>query len=144
MRACRHFLRFGAYLAVGLLAAPLATPAFADDAPQRKVTQSESYVTVTPIYTSILDGTRPRGLLLVEMGLDIPDAGLRDQVNRALPLLRDAYVRSLTVYSANAVRPTRQPNVDDIAKRLQAITDHIMGRSGARVLMAQTAIRITH
>ena len=32
---------------------------------QRKTTQSESYIPVEPIYTTILDGVRPRGLLLV-------------------------------------------------------------------------------
>jgi len=97
---------------------------------------------VEPIYASILDGVRPRGLLLVEMGLDVPDGGLRERVNRALPLLRDAYVRSLLVYAATAVRPGRQPSVEDIANRLQAITDQVMGAPGAQVLMAQTAIRI--
>ena len=119
-------------------------PAAASDAPAaQKVTQAESYVMVEPIYASILDGAIPRGLLLVEISLDVPDADLRGQVNRSLPLLRDAYVRNMLVYAANAVRPWKQPSVDDIATRLQAITDQVMGRAGARVLMAQVAIRIT-
>lgn len=82
--------------------------------------------------------------MLVELGLNVPDAKFRARVAQALPLLRDAYVRSLMVYAATAVRTWRQPSVADIAARLQAITDRLMGRSGARVLMAQTAIRLTH
>lgn len=125
-----------------------AAEAQAADAPaqpaQHKTTQSVSYVIVDPLYASILDGERSRGLLMVELGLDVPDAKLRDKVNRSLPLLRDAYVRSLLTYAATSVRPWRQPNIEDIATRMQAITDRVMGEPGAKVLMAQTAIRLTH
>jgi flagellar basal body-associated protein FliL len=110
---------------------------------QHKTTQSESYITLEPIYATILDGNRPRGLLMVEIGLDVPDSKLRERVNQNLPALRDAYVRNLLTYAATAVRATRQPNVEDIANRLQTITNRTIGREGAKVLMAQTAIRIT-
>ena len=123
-------------------------PALGAEAPQqgaqRKTTNSESYIVIDPLYASILDGAKPRGLLIVEMGLDVPDAGLRGDVNKALPILRDAYVRGLLAYAASNVRVTRQPSVDDIANRMQTITDKVMGKAGARVLMAQTAIRVTH
>jgi flagellar basal body-associated protein FliL len=95
------------------------------------------------MYASILDGIKPRGLLLVELGLDVPDAKLRDRVTQNLPALRDAYVRSLLTYAATAVRPWRQPNVEDIANRMQTITNRVVGREGAKVLMAQTAVRLT-
>jgi flagellar basal body-associated protein FliL len=110
---------------------------------QHKTTTSLTYVIIDPIYSTIHDGGKPRGLLMVELGLDVPDAALRADVNRFLPLLRDAYVRSLLTYAATTVRPNRQPNVEDIGNRLQAITDKVMGKQGARVLMTQTAIRIT-
>ncbi len=137
---------FAAFLAALAATYPAASAfAAAQGQPaQHKTTQSESYVAVDPIYSSILDGGKPRGLLLIEFGLDVPDAKLRDDINRVLPALRDAYVRGLLIYAATAVRPWRQPNVEDIAGRLQSITDRTMGREGARVLMAQTAIRLTH
>ena len=72
-----------------------------------------------------------------------PTRSCRDRVNQNLPALRDAYVRSLLTYAATAVRPWRQPSVEDIANRMQTITNRVIGREGARVLMAQTAIRIT-
>ncbi|HXJ01903.1 MAG TPA: hypothetical protein VNH44_11810 [Micropepsaceae bacterium] len=113
------------------------------EAAQHKTTQSESYISIDPIYASILDGMRPRGLLMVEIGLDVPDAKLRERVNQNLPTLRDAYVQNLLTYAATAVRPWRQPNVEDIASRMQTVTNRVIGRDGAKVLMAQTAIRIT-
>ena len=136
-------LAVAAFAAGFLLSASLAQAAENAQPAQRKTTQSESYIPVEPMYASILDGVRPRGLLLVEVGLDVPDVDLRGQVNQALPVLRDAYVRSLLIYAANAVRPYRQPNIEDIANRMQAITDKVMGRKGAQILMAQTAIRLT-
>jgi hypothetical protein len=123
-----------------------AGSAQASEAPapaQRKTTQSESFVAIDPMYATILEGSKPRGLLMIELGLDVPDAAMRAQVSHALPTLRDAYVRSLMAYGATAVRAWRQPSVDDIADRMQAITDRVVGGPGAKVLMAQTAIRVT-
>lgn len=123
-----------------------AGAATASEAPapaQRKTTQSESYVVIDPMYATIIEGNKPRGLLMVELGLDVPDAALRERVNHALPALRDAYVRSLIAYGATAVRAWRQPSVDDIAERMQAVTDKLVGGPGAKVLMAQTAMRVT-
>jgi hypothetical protein len=115
----------------------------AEASAQRKTTQSESYVVLDPMYATILEGAKPRGLLMIELGLDVPDAAMRARVTHALPALRDAYVRSLIAYGATAVRAWRQPDVDDIADRMQTITDRLMGGPGAKVLMAQTAIRVT-
>lgn len=125
-----------------------AGPSLAAETPQgqgaaRKSTSSVSYVLIDPIYAAVLDNGKPRGLLMVELGLDVPDATLRLEINRYMPRLRDAYVRGLLAYAATTVRPYRQPNVEDLANRLQAITDKVVGKTGARVLMAQTAIRPT-
>jgi hypothetical protein len=120
--------------------------ALASEAPapaQRKTTQSESYVVIDPMYATIIEANKPRGLLMVELGLDVPDATLRERVSHALPALRDAYVRSLIAYGATAVRAWRQPSIDDIAERMQAVTDRVVGGPGAKVLMAQTAMRVT-
>lgn len=107
-----------------------------------KITQSQSYVTIDPIYTTIMDGDSPQGLLMVGVGLDIPNADLRDETVANMPALRDAYVRSLMAYSATSVRYWRQPDVADMADRLQRVTDRMVGRPGARLLLAQVATRL--
>lgn len=131
-----------------LLAAALAAPAHADDgdnskAPKHKVTQSDSYLMVDPMYSAILDGDKPVGMLMIGIGLDIPDAKLRGEAEHALPVLRDAYVRNLLNFSTTRVRAWKQPDVAEIADRLQAVTDRALGRRGAKVLLAQVAMRIT-
>jgi flagellar basal body-associated protein FliL len=107
-----------------------------------KITQSESYLMVDPIYTSIMDGDRPLGLLMVGIGLDVPDVGLRNRIDRDMPQLRDAYLRSLIAYTGTSVRTNRQPDVVAIADRLQRVTDRLLARRGAHILLAQVAIRL--
>src|SRR5258707_3706965 len=126
---------------VGLqLAAALAVPERADDgdngdkgkAPKHKITQAESYVMVDPMYTTIIDGDRPVGMLMIGIGLDIPDAKLRAEAVHALPVLRDAFVRNLFNFSTTAVRPLAQPDVTLIADRLQAVSGQALGPQGAQ------------
>jgi flagellar basal body-associated protein FliL len=115
----------------------------AQKAPVHKTTQSKSYIMVDPIYTTIVADNRPAGMLMVGAGLDVPDNALRDEVNRSLPVLRDAYVRNLMIFTANVVRTDTQPDVGLIADRLQAVTDRALKKKGAKVLLAQIAIRVT-
>ena len=138
--------------AVILLAAALAAglPALgAEDgpkkqkAPEHKTTQSESYIQLDPIYTTIVSDNRAAGMLMISAGLDVPDEHLREVISHSLPVLRDAYVRNLMTFTANVVRTDEQPDVGLIADRLQAVTDRALKKKGARILLAQVAIRVT-
>ncbi|MBI1329070.1 MAG: hypothetical protein GC166_04100 [Alphaproteobacteria bacterium] len=128
-------------LALALLCA--ASPVLAAEKQQRaehKITQAESFIMIAPMYASVIDEGRPSGLLMVAIGLDIPDTKLREAADHAMPLLRDAYVRSLMSFAATAVRPWRQPDVVYIAERLQRVTDRMLKKKGAQVLLAQVAV----
>jgi hypothetical protein len=122
-----------------------ASVAKADDGQQmakHKMTQSESYLMLEPMYATIMDGDRPAGMLLVAVGLDIPDPRLRAEAERALPVLRDDYVRSVMSFAWTSVRLTEQPDVVAIADRLQRVTDRALHRPGAKVLLAEVASRV--
>jgi flagellar basal body-associated protein FliL len=124
----------------------LAVPARAEDGakvPKHKVTQSPSYIEIDPMYATILDADKPVGMLMIGVGLDIPDAKLRGEAEHAMPVLRDAFVRNLMNFGGTSVRSWKQPDVTEIASRLQRVTDRALGRKGARLLLAQVAIRIT-
>ena len=133
-----------------LLAALAISPVLAADggdkaqkAPEHKTTQSKSYIMVDPIYTTIVADNRAAGMLMVGAGIDVPDEHMRDVVTRSLPVLRDAYIRNLMAFTANVVRTDAQPDVGMIADRLQAVTDRALKKKGARILLAQVAIRVT-
>jgi hypothetical protein len=72
----------------------------------------------------------------------VPDAKLREEAVHAMPVIRDAFVRNMMGYASTAVRSWRQPDVNEIAARLQAVTDRALGRKGAKVLLAQVALKV--
>jgi hypothetical protein len=82
-------------------------------------------------------------MLMVGIGLDVPDPALRELADRSMPVLRDAYVRNLMAFTATVVRTDTQPDVGLIADRLQNITDRALGKKGAKILLAQVAIRVS-
>lgn len=140
--------RTSAFALVLLLAARLAavTPAQAGDAKpmaEHKITQAKSFVPMDPMYATILDNGRPVGLLLVAVGLSIANDDLRGEAEHALPVLRDAYLRNLMGFAAVAVRPWQQPDVAVIAARLQRVTNRVLRKDGAQVLLGQVMIRVT-
>lgn len=111
--------------------------------PEHKITQSKSYLSLEPLYATIVDDDRAQGMLMVAFGLDVPDPALRAIAARSLPVLRDAYLRNLMAFSASSVRTTEQPDVTVIADRLQGVTDRALGRKGAKILLAEVALRVT-
>jgi len=125
------------------LAAPAGAGSNARKGAVHKITQSTSYLMIDPIYTTIMDGNKIEGMLMVGIGLDVPDAELRARTEHEMPVLRDVYVRSLMAFTATSVRSWRQPDVGEIADRLQRATDRTLRRQGARILLAQVAMRLT-
>jgi flagellar basal body-associated protein FliL len=111
--------------------------------PEHKTSQAKSYLSLEPIYTTIVGDDHAQGMLMVGIGLDVPDTALREVADRSMPVLRDAYVRNLMAFTATAVRTDAQPDVSLIADRLQKITDRALGKKGAKVLLAQVAIRVS-
>ena len=134
-------------LALVLLALAVGSAGAAEEpkkqkAPEHKSTQSESWVEVDPPFSlTVIGDDRAIGMLQVWVGLDIPDAALRDDAERSLPVLRDAYLRNLMAFTATNVRLDYQPDVTMIAERLQAVTDRALKKKGARVLLRQVALR---
>jgi flagellar basal body-associated protein FliL len=139
-------MRSVAALIVALMVLAIS-PARADGDDQKgakhKVTQSKSYLMIDPIYTTIMASDRPAGMLMIGIGIDVPDEKLRSEAEHSMPVLRDAYVRNLMSFAATQVRTSTQPDVTVIANRLQAVTDRALGRKGAKLLLAQVAMRLT-
>jgi flagellar basal body-associated protein FliL len=134
-----------ALLSLLALASPVLAAEEAEKKPQKaaehKVTQSESWVEVQDFYTTIVGDGRANGMLMVRVGLDVPDAKMRENVGRSMPVLRDAYLRSLMAYTSTHVRLDTAPDAVAIADRLQGITDRALKKKGARVLLRQVALR---
>ncbi len=121
------------------LAAVLAlTPAGvrAKDAPKLN---TATYTSFDALTATVFRPDGRRGVLTVQGGLDVADPVLKVRAVASLPRLRDAYVRSLTLYAAS-LTPGAPPDVDQIGMRLQHATDAILRRTGARVLLGTVLV----
>lgn len=118
------------------LALPLilaASVAFAAPA-EKKKGGGETFIQLPSLTATIFRADGHRGVLTVDIGLDIPDGGLRQRANASIPLLRDAYTRQLLIY-APSINPGAPPNPDIISTELQRATDQTLGRPGAKLLL---------
>ncbi len=107
----------------------------------RKFTTAESYVVVLPFAISIIERNRVKGIFIVEFGIDVPDAELRARAEEIMPRLRDAWLRTLSLYGQTMLRTDRQADIDSLSARLQTATNQGLGAEGARVLMMQAVVR---
>jgi len=113
-----------------LFAASIAVAASAE----KKKGGGETFIQLPTLTASIFRADGHRGVLTVDIGLDIPDGGLRQRASASIPLLRDAYTRQLLIY-APSINPGAPPNPDVIGAELQRATDQTLGRPGAKLLL---------
>ncbi|MDB5494680.1 MAG: hypothetical protein JWP86_2017 [Phenylobacterium sp.] len=119
-------------IALAPAAAPIA--ALAADGDKKKKSGGVSYI---PIETLTGATTKPdgrRGVLTVEVGLDVPNAALRARTQAIMPRIRAAYVQTIMIYAAG-LPPGSAPNADFLAAALQRETDRALGQAGARLLL---------
>ncbi|HEV2082266.1 MAG TPA: Tat pathway signal protein [Brevundimonas sp.] len=98
-----------------------------------------TYVRLSTVTANARRGGGGSGVMTVETGLDVPDAGLRTRTTQSAPRLRAAY-NAVVQRAASALLPGAPPDVDRLARELQAETDRILGRTGARVLLGTVMI----
>jgi flagellar basal body-associated protein FliL len=111
-------------------------------APKRPPTSLKSWVMVDPFTISVIQDGDVRGTFIVNFGMDVPDNDLREKAEEMMPRLRDAWLRSLSLYAATALRPKRQADVAELSARIQQTADEVLGKPGAKVLMAQAMVNI--
>lgn len=109
----------------------------------RPYTSLRSWVLVDPFTISIIQDGRIRGRFTVSFGMDVSDDELRETAEALMPRLRDAWLGELSLHAGTSLRPRRPADVASIADMLQATADRVLGKAGAKVLMAQATVLIT-
>ena len=117
-------------LAASALLAPVSLRAQEEGGPKAK----QPYLSMPAVAVSVLRPDRRRGVLTVEVGVDVRDAALRNRIGLYQPLLNSAYVSALQPY-ALGLSPGELPNADYISLTLQRETDRVLGRKGAKLLL---------
>ena len=98
-----------------------------------------SYLRLPTVTANVMRSGGRRGVLTVETGFDTPDAALRTRVAQSAPRLRAAYA-AVVQQSANALLPGTPPDVERLVAQLQAATNRVLGRAGARLLIGTVMV----
>jgi hypothetical protein len=123
-------------LAAFACALPGRAPASED---KKKKAGGETYIQIETLTAYTIRASGRRGVMTVDCGLDVPDANLRERTELLLPRLRAGYVQSLQIY-AGGLPPDTAPDPAFLATSLQRVTDEVLGRRGARLLVGAVLV----
>ena len=98
-----------------------------------------SYLRLPTITANVRRPGGRLGVMTVETGVDTPDAALRTRVAQSAPRLRAAYA-AVVQQSANALLPGAPPDLERLVAQLQAATNTVLGRAGARLLIGTVMV----
>jgi hypothetical protein len=121
-------------LCIVVLAVAARPTAAAAEGGEKKKGGGVSYLQLETLTATVVHSDGRRGVLTVDIGLDIPDAGLRARATLSKPRLRAAFVQRLQIY-ATGIAPDAPPDPDYLSRALQQETDRALGRPGAKVLL---------
>ncbi len=113
--------------------AVFAPPALAS-APEKKKGGGVSFIQIQTLTASIYRRNGSRGVLTMEVGVDVADERLRERAAASTPRLRAAFSQVLQIY-ASGLPPATPPDADFLAMKFQRETDRILGKAGAKLLI---------
>ena len=123
------------------LLALVATPAAAQHGGavppdrQQRLTSAESFIPMPTLSAAVIARESSRGTLVVDLGLDIPDASLRSRASANAPRIRDALRTALATYASTYYRDRTAPDPAQLSRLMQSAIDRTLGAPGARVLL---------
>jgi flagellar basal body-associated protein FliL len=112
-----------------------AAPEQAPASRQERLTSAESFVPMPTLSAGVLQRNASLGTIVVDMGLDVPDAALRRRAQLNGPRIRDALRTALATYSSTYYRDRTAPDPAMLTRLLQQSVDRVLGAQGARVLL---------
>lgn len=144
---CADFqaMRFkAAFFALALLAAPPgsaiaaggSSPAPEPATRQERLTSAASYLPLPTFTVGVLRRHSTHGTLVIEVGLDVPDADLRRRARLNEPRVRDAVRTAVAAYANTYYRDRTAPDPTQLVRLMQGAVDRTLGAPGARVLLA--------
>ena len=139
-------MRFVVLLSAALL---LATPVSAQPSGkqqaspdrQQRLTSAESYIPMPTLSAGLIQRYTSSGTIIVDMGIDAPDAAMRNRVQANAPRLRDALRTALATYASTYYRDRTAPDPATLTRLMQTAVDRTLGAPGARVLLANILIQ---
>jgi hypothetical protein len=122
----------------GVALAAAALPARASSGGEAKPPE-DSFMRLSTASATIMRPDGRRGVMTVEIGLDIPDPQLLQKAALAIPRLVDAH-NGVVQTTAAALLPGEAPDISKLAHDLQVATFLILRKRGAVVLVGTVMV----
>jgi len=127
-------------LALAALAlAPALAPGVASAAAEKKKGGGASFIQIQTLTTSVIRRSGARGVMTMEIGVDVANDALRERAQASVPRIRAACAQTLQIY-ANGMPAAGVPDADYLAGRMQADVNRVLGKAGAKLLIGTILI----
>lgn len=123
------------------LALSLAGPCLAAGPADQPKLGEQRYIMLEPLTVSVLRDARVRGLLSVDLTLELARHDERAAIERIMPRLRDQLMLTLTQLAANRLDIDRPLDLPTLTAALQQVIDRVIGESKARLLIGGATVR---
>jgi hypothetical protein len=119
-------------LAFGLTMIPAA--AMASGGGEKKKGGGVTFIQIQTLTASIIRRSGARGVMTMEVGVDVPNEQFRGHAQASVPRLRAAFAQIVQIYASGLPTAT-PPDADFLAQKLQRETDRVLGKPGAKLLI---------
>ena len=97
------------------------------------------FISLPTATATVLRRDGRRGVMTVEVGVDVADMTLRARADQSKPRLSAAY-NEVVRLAGERLLPGAPPDVEWLSRALQAATDRVLGRAGARLLLGTVMV----
>ena len=100
---------------------------------------ANAYIPLPTATATILRRDGRRGVMTVEVGVDVADTTLRTRADQSKPRLSAAY-NEVVRLAGERLLPGAPPDVEWLSRALQAATDRVLGKAGAKLLLGTVMV----
>ncbi len=100
---------------------------------------ANAYIPLPTATATILRRDGRRGVMTVEVGVDVADEALRTRADQSRPRLSAAY-NEVVRLAGERILPGAPPDVEWLSRALQAATDRVLGNAGAKLLLGTVMV----
>lgn len=134
--------RPGLPLALAAMLGVFGAPAPAAAAPETSSSiVLQNNLPLESLTVTVFRDTRARGLLAVDLSLELARPNDRGKIEKIMPRLRDRYLTALTRFAANRIDVNRTVDLGALARLLQGVTDEVLGQKAATILIGGATVR---
>jgi hypothetical protein len=100
---------------------------------------ANAYIPLPTATATILRRDGRRGVMTVEVGVDVADPVLRTRADQSKPRLSAAF-NEVVRLAGERMLPSAPPDVEWLSRALQAATDRVLGKPGGKLLLGTVMV----